>query len=216
MKPLRSAGSAPVLVVVQDVPTRAAILEVLAPLACTLLAENTAEAEALLRQESCALLVIEDELPVETGLMFLARINTEHPWLRRILVCQQPDSELLLFLINEANVFRCATKPIDPESFRAMALSALADHERLRQLGTAAAESERLRAELVATGRRSHRAAATLRHWLVTLPRFLLISLLAMGWLFGLGVLVLFTLYVLKSFLGIDLIPGAHLRDLLR
>jgi DNA-binding NtrC family response regulator len=207
MKPLRSAGGPPILVVIQDGPTRAAVLEVLAPLACTLLAENTAEAEALLRQDSYALLVIEDELPVETGLMFLARINAQYPWLRRILVCDQPDSALLLFLINEANVFRCATKPIDPGSFRAMATGALADYERLRQLADSAAEGER---------RRDRTALATLHHWLVSLPRFFLISLLAMGWVFGLGVTVLIALYLLKTLLGIDLIEGLHLIDLFR
>lgn len=207
MKPLRSAGGPPVLVAMQDGPARDAVLELLAPLACTLVAENTAEAEALLRQDSYALLVIEDELPVETGLMFLARINAQHPWLRRILVCDQPDSSLLMFLINEANVFRCATKPIDPVAFRAMATSALADHERLRQLADSAAEGER---------RRDRTAIAPLRHWLVALPRFFLISLLAMGWIFGLGVTVLIALYLLKTLLGIDLIEGLHLIDLFR
>lgn len=217
MSAVAPSGDSPaVLVLIHDAEARARTLEVLAPLACSVIAENTAEAEAMLRLGSYGVLIVEDELPGETGLMFLARINHQYPWLRRILVCGELEADLLVFLINEANVFRCVTKPIAGETFRPLLRQALADHERMRTLAASAAEGDRLRAELAAPGHRLQRLAALTRHWLVSLPQFALLAVLGAVGLFGLGVVVLLALYVLKTFLGIDLIEGAHLRDLFR
>jgi CheY-like chemotaxis protein len=205
-----------VLVVIRDEATRALALELLAPLACAIVAENTAEAEALLRQEPFAVLILEDDQPVETGIMFLARINHQYPWLRRILVCGPLDPDLLLFLINEANVFRCLTKPVDPAALRTMITRALADHAVARTLAASAAENDRLRAELNRPGSRRRRFTAALRDGLVALPKVMLLSLLGAGWAFALGVVVLLALYALKTLLGIDLLEGLHLADLFR
>lgn len=212
----RTPGDPPVLVVVTDDALRAQVLELLAPMAVSVVAASTAEAEIMLRQESYGVLILTDDQPAETGIMFLARINDHHPWLRRILICGDLDSDLLLFLINEANVFRCITRPIDPAAFQIMITRALTDHLQARRLAQASADHDLLRAELAGPGPRLRRLTTALRHWIAALPRLGMISLLTAAWLFGLGLVVLLALYGLKTILGIDLIEGAHLRDLWR
>lgn len=205
-----------VVVLITDGVTRRIVLDALAPLADATLAETPHDAEGMLQRDNFSALIVEDELPVETGLMFLARINHQFPWLRRILVCGPVEPELLVYLINEANVFRCVAKPVDPEKLRPLLLQAFADHARLRELAASAAEVERLRAQLSGPGHRLRRLSTALRHWFVTLPRIFVFTLVGAAWVFGLGVVVLLSLYVFKSLLGLDLIEGLHLRDLFR
>jgi len=215
-KPSPAPDDPPVLVLVPDETTRSAVLDTLTPLTRAAVATSPADAEAQLGQRTFGVLIIEDELPDETGVMFLARINDRHPWLRRILICGPLESDLLVFLINEANVFRCLTKPIIPAELRSNVLKALADHQRGRQLAQSAADAERLRAELASPRERARRAALFLRHWIASLPTIFLLMFLGAAWFFVLGVVVLLALYVLKSFVGIDLVEHMHLRDLFR
>lgn len=205
------ASAAPILVVAHDPATRDAVA---AALDRATVVPTIAEAEACLAARSFGVLIVEDELPGETGLMFLARINDRFPWLRRVLVCAQLESDLLVFLINEANIFRCVTKPVEPSDLRAVVAQAVADHRQARQLAECAADSVRLRAELAGAGPLAHRGRAALGRWGPALPRIFLLSSVAAAWILLLGVVVLLALYGIKSFLGIDLVAGLHLRDL--
>lgn len=217
MSPPASMPASPaVLVLIQDAGVRAALLDALAPVAETVCVRNTVEAAAMLRERAFGVLCVEDELPGETGIMFLARINSEHPWLRRILICGQLESDLLVFLINEANVFRCAAKPIDPATVRVMVTQALAEHHQAHQLAETVADHARLSDERTQPGQRTRWAAAIARFGIVSLPRIFTVSLLAAAWVFLIGVVLLLALYGFKTLLGIDLIAGFHLRDLFR
>jgi DNA-binding NtrC family response regulator len=204
-----------ILVVIPDESLRAQVLATLDSIGTAIIAENTAEAEAMLRHESFSLLIAQDELPAETGVMFFARINDRHPWMRRILLCRRLEPELLMFLINEANLFRCATLPLEPTAFRAMALSAAEDHARLRKLAQSAAEGERWRAQLAQPSTQRF-GGTSIREWAKSLPRIFVLTLLASAWALLLGTVVILLLYFLKSALGIDVVEGMHFRDFFR
>lgn len=205
-----------ILVVIPDEALRAQVLAALESVGTTIIAENTFEAEGMLRQEQFGLLIAQDEQVAETGVMFFARINNRHPWMRRILLCRRVEPELLVYMINEANVFRCATLPLDPVAFRRLAIGAAEDHVRLRRLAQAAADGERWRAEQTKGSARSALMPTSVRQWIGSLPRTFSMTLLASLWALLLGVLVLLILYLLKTALGFDFIEGIHLSDLFR
>ena len=175
---------------------------------------DTEEAELALRRMEAAVVVCRDDLPSETGIMFLTRYRDNAIWQRRILLCPPLDSELALFLINETNIFRCVTLPTEPAILVQTVESALAESERIHRLFLAETENERLRGEL-------QRSAGPTRldvskNWIRSMPRVAGVIVVTFAGIFALGVIVLLSLYVLKSLLGIDLIPGAHLSDALK
>lgn len=175
---------------------------------------DTEEAELALRRMAAAVVVCRDDLPNETGIMFLTRYRDNAIWQRRILLCPPLDSELALFLINETNIFRCVTLPAEPAILVQTVESALAESERIHRLFLAETENERLRGEL-------QRSAGPTRldvskNWIRSMPRVAGVIVVTFAGIFALGVIVLLALYVLKSLLGIDLIPGAHLSDALK
>lgn len=172
-------------------------------------ATNTTEAEKLLQNRTVDVLVCRDELPGETGLMFLARHVGETPWQRRILICAPLDSALVMHVINEARVFRCLMEPYTFKELLHQVEITLGEAEKARALFTAAAESDRLRA---APGR----PALIVENWLRMLPKMVFLTAVCCGGVFLAGVATLFGLYLLKSILGIDLIPEVHLADLWR
>ena len=175
---------------------------------------DTREAELALRRSEIAVVVCRDDLPNETGIMFLTRYRDNALWQRRILLCPPLDSELALFLINETNVFRCVPLPIEPALLVQTVESALAESDRIRNLVQAERDNEQLRSDLQASTSSSR--ADLPKRWIRSLPRLAGVILVTFAGIFTLGVIVLLSLYLLKSLLGIDLIPGAHLSDALK
>lgn len=191
-----------ILVVIPDQALRAQVLAALALVGTTIIAENTFEAEGMLRQEEFGLLIVQDDQAAETGVMFLARINNRHPWMRRILICHRVESDLLIYMINEANVFRCATLPLDPAAFRRLAIGAAEDHARLRHLADAAADGERWRAERKQASVLNALMPTPVRQWIGSLPGAFSRALMTSLWALFLGAVVLLILYVLKTALA--------------
>ncbi len=217
MSDLRTlAAQTTFLVVIPDTVLRSQVVTALEGIGTIVTAKNTAEAEATLSQEPFSVLIAQDEQAEESGVMFFARINHRHPWMRRILICHRPEPELLVFLINEANVFRCATLPLDPATFRQLAIRAAEDHVRLRSLTQSAADGERWRDEQSQVSFHASRRPTSLRQWIRTLPAAFSVTLITSLWVLLLGTVVLLLLYFLKSALGIDFIEGMHLSDLFR
>ncbi|MEZ5413289.1 MAG: hypothetical protein R3F03_03135 [Opitutaceae bacterium] len=172
---------------------------------------NTRDAEQNLRHHDIDVLVCRDDLPGETGIMFFTRLRDKSLWQRRILICPPLDSELALFLINETNIFRCITLPPEPAILVQTVEAALVEAKRIRHLVSAERENERLRTVLQETTRRSPQGLTL--QWVRSLPRLAGLALLTFGSIFALGVATLLALYLLKTLLGIDLFPGAHLSD---
>lgn len=172
---------------------------------------NVEEAELAMRREMGSVLVCRDDLPGETGIMFLTRYRDIVPWQRRILLCPPVDSELAMMLINETNVFRCVAMPTEDAILVQIVEAALHESARIEQLFAAETENVHLRQKLQA----AQASRGPIRNWLIEAPRLVSLVLITFASIFGLGVVTLLALYLIKSILGIDLIPGAHLSDAL-
>lgn len=209
-----SAGDPPVILVVATDPgERTACASILADLGDVIPVALAAEAENILRSRDVHVLVCEDELAGETGLMFLARINRQHPWMRRLMLCGPLDSELLVALINDAAVFRVITRPFAPADLRQQVTTALHEAARLRRLAFAEIENTRLKTEMSRPPYLARRAQMIVHNWTAALPRLMTLFLLTAAGLVAAAVATFLLIYLLKSVFGIDLIPGAHLKD---
>jgi hypothetical protein len=198
-------------------PDGAALAAAFAGAAEVVLAADPAAAEKVLRIRDVHVLVCEDDLGgAETGLMFLARTNAEFPWLRRVLVCGPLEPDLLLYLINEANVFRVLQRGAESVTARALIAEALEEAAELRRLLRAAEENTRLRRVMCSPPYLVRRAEEVVHGWTNSLPRLFVLALLTFVVVIGTAIVAFAVLYLLKSVLGIDLSPGTHLRDWFR
>lgn len=176
---------------------------------------SIAEAEEILHAHAIRVLICRDDLPEETGIMFLARHRDIPTWQRRILMCPALDSELAVFMINEAQVFRCVTLPLEPALLVQSVEVALEESTNIEKLFGAEAENKMLREQLTAPPYSASSVHRFSEGWVRALPRMIVVTLLTFVGILVLGSATLLLLYFLKSFLGIDLIPGAHLSDAL-
>ena len=144
--------------------------------------------------------------------MFLTRFESGPFWQRRILLCPQANTELTLFLINQTPIFRCLAQPLEPAILVQAVEVALHESRRIHRLLAAEAENTTLKQELSA---RTSSGTKPIGEWFKTLPRLVGVVVFSFAGIFVLGVITLLALYLLKTLLGIDLIPGAHLSDAL-
>jgi DNA-binding NtrC family response regulator len=75
-------------------------------------AANAREAEALVRQRTFKVVVVDHLMPGETGLNFLVRMKEDFPHMQRVLVTGYMKPEMLVRSVTEAAVFRYLTKPV--------------------------------------------------------------------------------------------------------
>ncbi len=83
-----------------------------------LLAQNTKEAEELLRQHEVKVLVVDQRMPDETGTEFIQRIRMSFPYLVCILLTGYADMEVVIEAINSGNVYRYLSKPFNETEVR--------------------------------------------------------------------------------------------------
>ncbi len=205
--------SLPSILVIDPAPAVAELLtKAFAHQAKVTRVQSVAQAEHMLDAEEVSVIVCRDDLPGETGIMFFSRHQKGPLWQRRILLCPQDHSELTIFLINDTGIFRCIAQPIEPSVLVQAVEVALHDSRRIQQLVAAEEENTHLK-------RRLAEAKPTLSQQISmgiqSLPRLVTVVVVSFGGIFLLGVITLLALYLLKSLLGIDLIPGAHLSDAL-
>lgn len=205
--------SLPTILVIDPAAATAEVLdEAFAHQAHVVRAQSSTQAEHVLESEPVSVIVCRDDLPGETGIMFYSRYQKGPLWQRRILLCPPDHSELTVFLINDTGVFRCIAQPIEPSTLVQAVEVALHDSRRIQRLVAAEEENTQLKRQLAA-------ATPTLSQQIAmgfqALPRLAIVVVLSFGGIFLLGVITLLALYLLKSLLGIDLIPGAHLSDAL-
>jgi len=178
-----------------------------------LTARSVQDAEALLRNREVKVLVCADTMSGETGIMFMARIQHEFPFTRRILLTGDIDPDVLMHAVNETGLHRFLTKPFQIEELRRQVERGVAEYLEARQSVTALRENERLRQEIEHARHQSENDSSTGRQ-LKGMLRLLIMGSVVLGILFLLGLLALLTLYVLKSFLGIDIFKDVHFKDL--
>ena len=119
----RTAGS--ILVIDQGEGLARGLQRLVAGAAHVELASSPQEAAKILMQREFAA-VVADFAAGRDGLVTLFRLlKSQRPQTLSILIADDPDSELVASLINQAQIFRFLAKPVDPRVLRAHVASAL-------------------------------------------------------------------------------------------
>lgn len=197
------AGCIDVLVVDGDEVLRGNIVEML-PAKWRNQAVGTPEhAESILDAWEVKVLLCSDELPGETGLMFLARTKERWPRLRRILLAADLDGELFFHAMREVSIFDYLTKPVVPGELATAVARARMQYDAAERLAAERAGGSGGDAFL------SVAETATVKSW----PRDG--ALVVCG--FAAGVLatlvLLMCLYFIKTLSGMDIDPTMHFWD---
>jgi len=162
--------------------------------------ESTPAAEQILDQTTVKVLLCSDDIPGETGLMFLARTKERWPKLRRILLAPDLDGELFFHAMREVSLFDYLTKPVIPAELTTAVARARAQFD--------AAERPVKILPTLTVPPLIHEAREP-GPW----PRegALVVSAFAAGC--AVTLLALTLLYLVKTQAGVDLFPLFHLRD---
>ena len=155
------------------------------------------DVEEFLGERQARIFLCADDLPGETGLMFLAR--TEQHWrgMHRVLMAPDLDGELFFHTMREVSVFSYLNKPVERGELNRTI------HHALLVRGEASEEMLAVPGERLA----------------VPDPWFRMLAVVGCVALIGgvvvAGLLVVFGfLYVAKSLAGVDIFPDWHLTDL--
>lgn len=176
-------------------------------------AGSAEEGGKFLRENQVRVLTCADDLPDLPGLMFLAETRDLWPATQRILLCRDLDADLLLHTMREGGVVHYLPKPVELE-----ATAHLIEHARRQSLLIETLTATRLRLD-ESEVRAAHLASAPggASRWAWGTGSGLLLWLAACGLLVvALALLGFSSLYLLKSYLGVDIFPEIHLQDLLR
>jgi DNA-binding NarL/FixJ family response regulator len=197
-----------VLLIESDPAAAGAVLAALPPKWRCEMLPATEPAEEVLDARTVKVLLCSDDLPGETGLMFLARTKDRWPKLRRILLAPDLDGELFFHAMREVSLFDYLTKPVVPSELMTAVSRARAQFHAAERLAPAEHGSHVV-PTLPVPDPASVPAPAK-PAW----PRDG--ALLALGCFIGsvLTLAALALLYLFKTEAGVDLFPLHHLRDI--
>lgn len=212
---MRDSGvtARPGLLVVEDDPAQLECLRRLLKEGWNVFfAQTLSEAEtALARHPEIGILLCDHELPDGKGLAFCERLHARMAPVIRILITGNTDIPLLVRAVNTQCLFRFLPKPYDVQALHAL----------LDQAGALYREQELDRKARVESEREQQRRAPRrlITRWaqiIFGLGSFLLATLVVIALVtLVVGAFVFVVLYVLKSFLGIDIFADRHLEDFL-
>jgi len=213
------AQECPVLLLSNDPAVESATLLALENDYCVIAANSTSEAEKILNAREIGILICEEHLASEQGLGFMLETRGSFPAVQPILVSEGIDEDLISFAINDVGVLKYLKKPLDRRDIR-KAVEAAASHYRKALAASSlnemyqqmAREMHGLPYALRRFRRSMHILTVHSRDFFASaLTTAIAINLVA----FGLGVITLGGLYLLKTFLGINVLEQLHLEDLL-
>jgi len=130
----RSAGS--VLVIDPQQGLARGLQRLLAGKANVRLAASALEAVKLLDKEEIACIVADMDAGREHLVSLFKLLKKQRPEILSILVTDQPDSELVIDLINSAQIFRFVTKPLNARELRTHVGSALRRYATFKKIPT--------------------------------------------------------------------------------
>jgi CheY-like chemotaxis protein len=204
----------PHVLVVDDEPAIGRLIaEGLAELCNVTVTGSVAEGEAHLMTNDYHVLLCDAVLPGESGVSFLSRIKLQYPHLRRILMSGRVEKDDLVTALNTGGIVSFLDKPFNLSQLKDVVTRAVADSLRSRREAAMDAEwrytqhhapPQRLLAlliDLLLSG----------RFTVMLIVILLLLALVLAG-----GVFVLFLLYSLKTWLGIDFFEDMHFHDFWR
>jgi DNA-binding NtrC family response regulator len=139
-----------VLVVDADASTAEAVRAALGPDDFEIVpAGDAAQALAAVREGRVDLVMSELLLPDDSGLHLLVEARLRHPLIPRVVVTALQDFKSAVTAINEAEVFRLLTKPLDPATVRAAVEEALGRADTLHEARGVQQKAERRRVALL-------------------------------------------------------------------
>jgi len=190
--------TATILILEPDAAAAAAIASALPARVGSVFLNSLAEVEEFLETSQPQLFLCADDLPGETGLMFLSRTGQRWPGMQRVLMAPDLDGELFFHVMREVKVFSYLNKPVD----RGELIRTVHHAVRARRTGAESREDG-------SRGKTSEHLAPALRMILVASAAVLGGTLVLGALIFVFGVL-----YEVKSAAGIDIFPDWHLTDL--
>ena len=178
-------------------------------------AVTTDEGYEILKRQEIAVLFCDENMPVENGLMFMARIRQEFEHLKMVLISGCVDQEVLAYAINETDVLRFLRKPFAIEEVKRNAREMARRYEESIDQAKQLKENKSLRQEVTSFSFLSRKFATRVREIARAIAMLAAVGLVVIASLFCLGIFVIFALYLLKTFCGIDIFQDVHFRDLL-
>lgn len=202
----------PGVLVVDDDPVQAKIIQrLLEGTFDVYLAENTEQSEIIMaRQPKLQILLCDQQMPGELGLDYCRRLQERNSPLIRILMTGYVEQNFLLEAINSQALFHYLVKPFDREVLLEVLLKAQSYYgEQQRQIEERVAIEDaqtQPRSVIKRIGKAGQMIFGLGSMALVTMLIVLIVSA-------GVGLILLLLLYLLKSFLGIDVFKDSHLSD---
>lgn len=202
MKPRASTEYNTILIVADEAAIREMVDEFLPRSRYNVLtSSSTAQARNMLQKNNVAVVICDQDIQGEDGMVFLKELRKGHPALQRILVTDQSLESLALHALNETGPPRYIRKPCTPQELLHTVDEALqlAQAEPAR---TTASRPVTCAGQKIPNGGKSilQRAAA---------------KVLGLAGLTLAGLVLFALLYLVKCLLGIDLFPEKHLKDML-
>lgn len=91
-------------------------------------AADAETAYRIMAETPAQVLICAQRLPAASGSPFFGRIKSEFPEITRLLIAEHGDTQGLIAAINQGNVYRCFTKPWDPDALGAAVREAFERH----------------------------------------------------------------------------------------
>ncbi len=199
--------AAPVVLLVEDDPAMMRLTSrMLKPHYRIVRAADLESATIAMEEHDVQVMVCDHMLPDGLGLDFLAALRTRRAAPVGILITGYSEETLAIKAANSGAVFRYLKKPFPASALLQTVQDALRHHQRRREQDAAVRHHGRWAARVPALAR-----TGVFVHYTVMI--LIAIGVLFVGALL-LGLLVLMTLYILKSGLGIDLFQDVHLKDI--
>jgi len=178
-------------------------------------AGNALEAGAIVEKQAIDVVICDHEMPGEKGLDFLARMRTAFPKLQRIILTGHTGSEIVLKAINEGDVLKFLPKPSSPREVFEAVEAGLVHKASLEASERQAEENAGLRRQIDEAPTLANRLASTSKQAWRFLGTALLTMTISAASFMILGTVVILSLYVLKSWIGISLFEDMHFEDII-
>jgi DNA-binding NtrC family response regulator len=206
----------PILIVDDEHSLLSYLRQVLSEKFRVLTAPDAATAEAILAKNTDVKVVLCDhEMPGEKGLDFLARLRKLMPKVQRILMTAHARPEVFLKAINEGDVLKFLVKPATPQDVCDAVELGMLEHGKAEEAEAMESNLDAMREKMKSLPWLAHRFQMITQNS----GSFLLASIKVMVFgaavALGLGALVIFVLYLLKSYLGIDIMGELHFGEFL-
>lgn len=126
------AGSLDLLVLDNDAEVRHAIADMFSGKCNVHAVSSVSETLAALEQHDIGVIVAEATVGSQDTGALLHTLKAHYPVITTVMLTKASDSDMVIDLINQAQIFRFATKPIRPSILQLSVSAAMREHQRLR------------------------------------------------------------------------------------